>query len=720
MFLFVCALTVLLLPGLAGCSRGTSASSPASASPTIEPASALSADDVRVLGQDDPPQVARVDYAAFPSGADPSVPGGHAYYVSLDGDDSSEDPAAGSMTRPFRTIERALAAAKDGDRVFVRSGTYVSAGLDIAQSEFLLSDFQGEPVVVEAAPGARTGLSLAHASQHDVMVRGLTLAGFSDEGVYFGNRQTMRNLVLEDLEVIGSACGMAGAYEESATPVVDGMLVKHVRLSDIRDIGFQFGVGPGKNVRMVGLHIQMRQQVAANSWSDAIAFEHGENVLIENSIVEGAGADGIDLKASAVAVVNCVVRHTGGNGVKLWSGGDIINTVVYDTGADAQLVCAPGDYRLLNSVFAFHNMQGERSFTATFGLDQEQASTKVLIANCVFYQLPGAVFAFSGSTEPLLFNNFFYGYPDVFCDWGSNEYFSPSELPAAVQADNQTVDPAFVNARQGDFHPSQGSPLLEGGTTGHGAPTFDQLLQPRSASNTVGAFQKTASEPPPSTTGTPATTGTTATTTTALPATTSTSSGNSHFLDVPGDHIYREAIEGIAGRGIIVGYAVDGGQYEFRPDNQVWRAQFAKMIVGTLKLTVREGMTSPFEDLGPQNPGDLYPHDYVAAAYQAGITEGLTATAFGPFANISRAQVITMVVRALRALQPQALPDPPAGYRGSLGDFDTVHGPTLLAAENGGLLVGIAEFGPGWDPWAPATRGEVAQLLWNVSGIMTP
>jgi hypothetical protein len=711
--LSACALVILFLVAAVGCSRGTSVSSPASASPPTLAASALSDDDARILGQESPPPIALVDYAAFPSGADPSAPDGREYFVAPNGDDSSEDSAAGSQARPFRTIERALAVAKDGDRVLVRSGTYVSAGLDVWQSRFLLSNYRDEPVVVGAAVGARTGLSLAHPSQHDVMVRGLTLTGFSDEGVYFGNRETMRNLVLEDLEVIGSAGGMAAAYEDSVAPLVDGMLVKQVRLRDIGDIGFQFGVGPGTNVRIVGLHVQMRPQVADNSWSDGIAFEHGQNVLIENSIVEGAGSDGIDVKASAVAVVNCVVRHTGRNGVKLWSGGDVINTVVYDTGADAQLVCSTGDYRILNSVFAFHNMQGERSFTATFGLDQEQTPTTVLIANCVFYELPGRVFGFSGSTEPRLVNNFFYGYPDVFCSWGTNEYFSPSELPPAVEEENQTVDPAFVDARQGDFHPSPGSPLLGGGTTGHGAPTFDQLLQPRGGSNTVGAYQETTSEAPSSTTGT------TPATTTTLHATTGTSPGGGRFLDVPADHTYRQAIEGIAGRGVIAGYAVDGG-YEFRPDNPLWRAQFAKMIVGTLEIAVQEGTISPFGDLGLQNPSDLYPHDYVAAAYQAGITEGLTTSTFGPFENISRAQVVTMVVRALRRLQPGVLPDLPAGYQGSLGSFDTVHGPTLLAAQNGGLLVGMAGFGPDWDPWAPASRGEVAQLLWNVSSIMTP
>ena len=34
-------------------------------------------------------------------------------------------------------------------------------------------------------------------------------------------------------------------------------------------------------------------------------------------------------------------------------------------------------------------------------------------------------------------------------------------------------------------------------------------------------------------------------------------------------------------------------------------------------------------------------------------------------------------------------------------------------AEANGLLAGIPGYGEGWNPWAPATRGEVAQLLFN-------
>lgn len=179
------------------------------------------------------------------------------------------------------------------------------------------------------------------------------------------------------------------------------------------------------------------------------------------------------------------------------------------------------------------------------------------------------------------------------------------------------------------------------------------------------------------------------------------------FPDVGASNPYRTAIEDMYDRGIISGYASG----LFGPNDGVKRAQFAKMIVGTMDLNVYEGMSSPFTDLGANPAGDLYPHDYVAAAFANGITNGLTATTFGAYVPITRAQVVTMIVRAVGT---GVLSSPPAFYSGSLGNFSDTHAPYMRIAEYNGLLTGLQGFGTGWDPWHAASRGECAQILWNV------
>lgn len=192
------------------------------------------------------------------------------------------------------------------------------------------------------------------------------------------------------------------------------------------------------------------------------------------------------------------------------------------------------------------------------------------------------------------------------------------------------------------------------------------------------------------------------------------------FVDMqPGDPYYT-AIQGLYEAGIVSG---DDGPLgpEFRPNNPVWRQQFAKMICGVLDLTVTEGMTSPFTDLEDNIPTKLYPNEYVAAAYAYGITTGTTATTFGPYLDISRAQVVTMVVRALQTHDPTLLSPPPIGFTNAWGvSFSAIHGPNARLAEANGLLAGLPLTGAAKDPWASMSRGEVAQVLWNALQKLTP
>jgi hypothetical protein len=185
------------------------------------------------------------------------------------------------------------------------------------------------------------------------------------------------------------------------------------------------------------------------------------------------------------------------------------------------------------------------------------------------------------------------------------------------------------------------------------------------------------------------------------------------FADTGPSDRYDTAINTLQYLGLASGYE-DGSHWDFHPNDPVRRAQFAKMADGMVQLPVTEALTSTFTDLGADDPSSLYPHEYVAAAAGSGITMGLSATEFGPYRDISRAQAVTMVVRAVQNLgEPGALATPPAGYASQIGDFDPTHAPAMRLAEFNNLLGGLAGYGPGWDPWAAATRGEIAQIIVN-------
>ena len=186
------------------------------------------------------------------------------------------------------------------------------------------------------------------------------------------------------------------------------------------------------------------------------------------------------------------------------------------------------------------------------------------------------------------------------------------------------------------------------------------------------------------------------------------------FADVPGQHRFRTAILAMDELGIATGYPATEGR-EFRPEEPLLRAQFAKMVCGVFHLAVSEDLACWFSDMGLDNPTDLYPHDYVAAAALSGLALGVGNSMYAPWAAISRAQAVTMVVRGAQQYAPEVLETPPQGYDCPVpGTGDQTHDTNMVVAECSGLLVGIEGLGSGWNPWSQATRAEVAQILWNV------
>jgi len=180
------------------------------------------------------------------------------------------------------------------------------------------------------------------------------------------------------------------------------------------------------------------------------------------------------------------------------------------------------------------------------------------------------------------------------------------------------------------------------------------------------------------------------------------------FPDVLDSHPYAAAIRDLAGRGVISGRR-DG---TFGPADPVLRAQFAKMAVQSLDLAVVEGGAPvPFWDVEKPTT-NLYPDDYVAVAALNGLIQGYGDGRFGPYDDITRAQLLTIVVRMAEGFNPQALATPSSGWEGILPGSDPTHGASIRTAEYSGLLAGINL--STFSLWQPATRGEVAQILWNL------
>lgn len=187
--------------------------------------------------------------------------------------------------------------------------------------------------------------------------------------------------------------------------------------------------------------------------------------------------------------------------------------------------------------------------------------------------------------------------------------------------------------------------------------------------------------------------------------------GGTTFPDVPAGHPYEAAVNELCRRSIIGGY--QSGLFGL--DDPVKRAQFAKMIVGTLDITPNTSTATRFTDLGSPDANG-YPHVYVQTAYDHGVTYGTNTaqTLFAPWNYIRRDQVVSMIVRGARSERPGILVDPPPGTTSQFAAVPEPHGTNLRIAEYNHLLDGLTGMGPGWSVTTDATRGEVAQMLYNL------
>lgn len=115
------------------------------------------------------------------------------------------------------------------------------------------------------------------------------------------------------------------------------------------------------------------------------------------------------------------------------------------------------------------------------------------------------------------------------------------------------------------------------------------------------------------------------------------------FNDLPAGHWAYNDVQVMAARHVVKGIS----DTEFAPEANVTRAQFAALLVRALGLEPQPGAQAVFADV---QPGQWFFAE-VMAAYQAGLVQGYSQDKFAPDDPITREQMATMVVRALRRIE---------------------------------------------------------------------
>lgn len=164
------------------------------------------------------------------------------------------------------------------------------------------------------------------------------------------------------------------------------------------------------------------------------------------------------------------------------------------------------------------------------------------------------------------------------------------------------------------------------------------------------------------------------------------------------------AIQVIAAKGAIEGKKAG----VFAPKDNVTRAEFAKMLTRALDID-NSSATESFADVKDSD----WSAPYIGAAAKLGIIQGRSASKFDPNAQITRAEMATMIARALKVTKgAQDVADVNAALAnfkdaGSIGA--SLKAGVAFASKNGIVIGNNGKFSPN----ASATRAEAAVMIYR-------
>jgi len=176
---------------------------------------------------------------------------------------------------------------------------------------------------------------------------------------------------------------------------------------------------------------------------------------------------------------------------------------------------------------------------------------------------------------------------------------------------------------------------------------------------------------------------------------------NKTYSDVDSKAWYYKNVQLISAKGITDGYP-DG---TFRPNNNVTRAEFAKMVVETFQFDTAGQEVTKFEDV--KSTDWFYP--YVATLYNLGIINGRSETKFAPNEPVTREEMAKMISLALSKAGKVSLSAiPTISFKDDSSISAWAKKYVAVVVENG-IMEGRGN--STFAPKANATRAEVATVI---------
>jgi hypothetical protein len=426
--------------------------------------------------------------------------GSTTYHVATSGDDSGN----GTELSPWRTIAHGVANLKPGETLIVHEGVYNEAiDIELSGTEYARIRIAGEGQVVVNGEGIDSDGIVLRPGASFLELDGLRITGFPKGWglALYGNNS---HIILRDIEVdyceTGIRITVGGSGEPPEFGGVDDVTLEGVHMHHNSVGGFDCTPGPC-------YHLVVRDSefayngVEAGFGADGFAVEIGDHVLVERVSSHNNGGDGVDIGSRNPLIGNTTgditvreskVYANEKNGLKLWSGGIVVNSIVYSNGLCGLVIIYDESYEVVNSLVT-KNGQKERDYGMAAGFPLEGAlagndNVRLTIFNSIFAfnaasERPTGVYIGKG-VRLLSDYNVWYSRPDeeLYLDAKQKSYsqndINSKVLFAETGNDEHSIssDPAFVNMKENDFNLLANSPAIDAGTQvfhGISAPVVD-------------------------------------------------------------------------------------------------------------------------------------------------------------------------------------------------------------------------------------------------------